>query len=192
MTRGSGLLEGWLANLRARKANQLIPAKLRDGRILDIGCGSYPYFLSHTYFREKFAMDQLLLTNIPPDITTLQVDLNNVRSLSIENEYFSVVTMLAVIEHLDPDGLVGLFSEIFRILTPGGALIITTPNAWTDPILKIMAQLNLVSEEEINEHIFAYTLPLLGWYFGRGGFDLKKISFGTFEAGINLWALARK
>jgi len=192
MTRGSGILEGWLANLRARKANQLIPAELRDGRILDIGCGSYPYFLSHTYFREKFAMDQLQLTDVPPDITTLQVDLNNVRALSIEDEYFSVVTMLAVIEHLDPDGLVGLFSEIHRVLIPGGTLIITTPNAWTDPILKLMARLNLVSEEEINEHVFAYTLPLLGWYFGRGGFDLRQISFGTFEAGMNLWALARK
>lgn len=192
MTRGSGILEGWLANLRARKANQLIPAELRDGRILDIGCGSYPYFLCHTYFREKFAMDQLQLTNIPPDITTLQVDLNNVRALSIEDEYFSVVTMLAVIEHLDPDGLIELFSEIHRVLITGGTLIITTPNAWTDPILKLMARLNLVSEEEINEHVFAYTLPLLGWYFGRGGFDLNKISFGTFEAGMNLWALARK
>ena len=137
-------------------------------------------------------MDQLQLTDIPPDITTLQVDLNNVRALSIEDEYFSVVTMLAVIEHLDPDGLVGLFSEIHRVLMPGGTLIITTPNAWTDPILKLMARLNLVSEEEINEHVFAYTLPLLGWYFGRGGFDLKKISFGTFEVGMNLWALARK
>ena len=57
-TRGSGLLEPFLARLRARKANRLIPAHLRSGRILDVGCGSFPYFLSHTEFAEKFALDQ--------------------------------------------------------------------------------------------------------------------------------------
>ena len=56
-TRGKGLLEPSLARLRANRANQLIPKSLRDGRILDIGCGSYPYFLSHTSFQEKFAID---------------------------------------------------------------------------------------------------------------------------------------
>jgi hypothetical protein len=47
-TRGRGLLEPWLAKMRAQRANRLIPAELRAGRILDIGCGSFPYFLSHT------------------------------------------------------------------------------------------------------------------------------------------------
>jgi len=192
MTRGSGLLEGWLAQLRANKANSLIPADLRDGRILDIGCGSYPYFLAHTYFREKFAMDQLNLSEVPPDITTFQVNLEHVQKIDVEDNYFNVVTMLAVIEHLNPESLVLLFSEIHRVLVPGGIVVITTPNAWTDPLLQFMARINLVSKEEIDEHDFVYTLPLLGWYFGRGGFDIKKVSFGTFEAGMNLWALAEK
>lgn len=56
-TRGKGLLESVLAGMRARKANQLIPDELRTGRILDIGCGAYPYFLSHTFFHEKAAID---------------------------------------------------------------------------------------------------------------------------------------
>ncbi len=58
-TRGKGLLEPTLAKLRTRRANHLIPPGLRTGRILDIGCGSFPYFLSHTSFEEKFAVDQL-------------------------------------------------------------------------------------------------------------------------------------
>lgn len=192
MTRGSGLLENWLANLRARKANQLIPDNLRAGRILDIGCGSYPYFLSHTYFREKFALDQLHLSDLPPDITAVQVNLGEITSLQFDAEYFDVVTLLAVIEHLDPEGLVQLLEEIHRILKPGGMLILTTPNAWTDPLLKWMARVNLVSQEEIDEHTFAYTLPLLGWYFGRSGFQKQGMEFGTFEAGMNLWVRAQK
>jgi hypothetical protein len=42
-------------------ANCLIPTQLRASRILDIGCGSELYFLAHTAFREKFAVDQWLL-----------------------------------------------------------------------------------------------------------------------------------
>jgi hypothetical protein len=55
-----------------------------------------------------------------------------------------------------------------------------------------MASLNLVSTEEINEHVFAYTLPLLGWYFGRAGFEMTHVRFGYFELGLNLWATAQR
>ena len=58
-TRGRGLLEPFLARQRAHMANRLIPAALRRGRILDIGCGTFPYFLAHTAFADKFAIDQL-------------------------------------------------------------------------------------------------------------------------------------
>ena len=65
-TRGGGLLEPALARYRANMANKLIPEQLRSGRILDVGCGSYPYFLSHTAFAEKYAIDQLLpAENLP-------------------------------------------------------------------------------------------------------------------------------
>ena len=53
VTRGHGLLESLLARLRANGANKLIPSEFRNGRILDIGVGSYPYFLSHTSFVNK-------------------------------------------------------------------------------------------------------------------------------------------
>ena len=58
MPRGRRLLEPVLVRLRARQANPLIPEPLRGGRVLDIGCNSFPYFLSHTSFKEKFAIDQ--------------------------------------------------------------------------------------------------------------------------------------
>lgn len=67
-TRGHGLLEPILSKLSARRANQLIPSQLRNGRILDIGCGSYPYFLSHTSFADKFSIDQNNPTQEPEGI----------------------------------------------------------------------------------------------------------------------------
>jgi len=76
------------------------------------------------------------------------------------------------------------------VLRPGGRLVITTPAAWSDGLLKNMALIGLVSAEEINEHVFVYTLPLLGWYFGKAGFDMHKVNFGYFEFNLNLWATA--
>jgi len=100
--------------------------------------------------------------------------------------------MLAVVEHLDPDGLSELFTETHRVLKPGGKLIVTTPAAWSDGLLRFMARVGLVSAEEIDEHAFNYTLPLLGWCFGQGGFSIRKVKFGYFEARLNMWAVAER
>lgn len=191
-TRGSGMLEPWLANMRASKANSLIPPHLRQGRILDIGCGSFPYFLSHTYFKEKFAIERTRPDTVPQGIEWHEVDLNTTPQLPFEESFFSVVTMLAVVEHLNPPSMAALFKEIYRVLHPGGVVVLTTPSAWADPVLKIMARLKMVSAEEIDEHAYAYTLPLLGWYVGQAGFEMNKVRFGYFEVMMNMWAVAER
>jgi len=189
-TRGHGLLEPLLARLRARQAERLIPDRLRRGRILDIGCGSSPYFLAHTYFQEKHAVDQLPPAPGHETILWHTLDLNRDPSLPFEEGHFSVVTMLAVAEHLDPGALERLLIECRRILGEDGRLVLTTPAARADALLRLLARLRLVSPEEIDEHKFAYTPGLLGWYFGRAGFAMTRIAIGHFELGMNLWATA--
>jgi SAM-dependent methyltransferase len=192
VTRGHGLLEPFLARQRARRADRLIPRGLRAGRILDVGCGSYPYFLAHTSFREKFAIDQRSAPPRLPEISWFQLDLNSAPRTPFEDGFFSAVTLLAVVEHLDPKSLVELFRECRRVLAPGGLLVLTTPAAWSAGLLNGMARLGLVSQEEIDEHVFAYTLPLIGWYFGSAGFEMPNVRFGYFELGLNLWATATR
>jgi len=189
-TRGSGLLEPYLARLRARQANLLIPEALRLGAVLDIGCGTQPYFLSHTYFREKYAIDQAKPSPETSEIHWFTLNLNEAPSLPFEEMFFSAVTLLAVVEHINPESMVALFKEIYRVLQPGGITVITTPAAWSNTLLRGMAHLNLVSKEEIDEHVYAYTLPLLGWYLGKAGFEMGKVKFGYFEGMLNLWATA--
>jgi SAM-dependent methyltransferase len=194
-TRGKGLLEPLLAQLRTQRANQLIPAELRQGRILDIGCGSYPYFLAHTAFKEKFAVDQLPMPKETADrnrIEFFELNLNTQPSLPFESEYFDAVTLLAVVEHLNPESMAALFQESHRVLKPGGMVVLSTPAAWSNGLLHVMAHLNLVSAEEIHEHAFAYTLPLIGWHFGQAGFEMRKLKFGYFELMLNMWATAQK
>jgi SAM-dependent methyltransferase len=195
LTRGKGVLEPLLASLRAQRANQLIPYAHRSGRILDIGCGTYPYFLSRTSFKHKFAIDQLPLNPTSAsklDIKWHSMDLNKIPKVPFEDDFFNVVTLLAVVEHLNPSSLALLFREIHRVLQPEGIVILTTPAAWSDHLLHLMAHLRLVSAEEIDEHAYAYTLPLIGWYFGQSGFLMKNVKFGYFELGLNMWATATK
>jgi SAM-dependent methyltransferase len=194
-TRGKGLLEPWLARLRTRRANRLIPQDLRGGRVLDIGCGSFPYFLAHTAFKEKFAVDQLPMSTeaaAANRIVFFELDLNHEPHLPFEDNYFDAVSLLAVVEHLNPESMAMLFRECRRVLREGGLVVLTTPAAWSDGLLHLMAHLNLVSKEEIHEHAFAYTLPLLGWHFGQAGFEMTKVKFGYFELMLNMWATARK
>jgi SAM-dependent methyltransferase len=194
-TRGKGLLEPLLADLRAQRANKLIPLSLREGRILDVGCGSYPYFLAHTSFKEKFAIDQIPLSSNTASelrIESFTLDLEVEPNLPFEDNFFEAVTLLAVVEHLDPALMAKLFREVYRVLKPGGMVILTTPAAWSDSLLKFMAQIGLVSAEEIQEHAYAYTLPLLGWYFGQAGFEMTNTNFGYFEFIFNMWATAKK
>lgn len=195
LTRGKGLLEPLLARLRTRRANQLIPPELRRGRILDIGCGTYPYFLAHTSFAEKFAVDQLPMakeTAVRNQIEFFELNLNQEPKLPFQSEYFEVVSLLAVVEHLDPESMAALFKECHRVLKTGGIVVLSTPAAWSDGLLHLMARLSLVSAEEIHEHAFAYTLPLIGWHFGQAGFEMRKVQFGYFEFLLNMWATARK
>jgi SAM-dependent methyltransferase len=188
-------MEPLLARLRARQADRLIPSALRTGRILDIGCGSYPYFLANTSFREKFAIDQLPIPEQAAadfSIESYTLDLNVEPHLPFENDFFHAVTLLAVVEHLDPNSMAQLFTETRRVLRPTGIVILTTPAAWSNSLLHRMAHLGLVSAEEIHEHAYAYTLPLIGWYFGQAGFRMRKIKFGYFEFWFNMWATAEK
>lgn len=189
-TRGHGLLEPLLARLRARQADRLIPAALRQGRILDIGCGSYPYFLAHTSFREKYAIDQLSPAGVPPEIRWHTLDLNSSPQLPFEDAHFAAVTLLAVAEHLEPASLVTLLGEVRRVLAPGGRTVLTTPPPWSDRLLHLMAKVGLVSAEEIAEHTYAYDQARLGWCLGRAGFDMDKLELGYFELRWNLWATA--
>src|SRR5690606_16441534 len=133
VTRGNGRIEGFLARHRARMADRLIPDELRSGTIVDIGCGSYPYFLSTTDFAHRYGLDRVAAgdpagaaagatwavapgvvaeapgaappSRAPDGITLIRHDLDERAALPFDDASVDVVTMLAVFEHLDHDVL---------------------------------------------------------------------------------------
>jgi ubiquinone/menaquinone biosynthesis C-methylase UbiE len=197
VTRGDGLLEGFLAEQRSKVADRLIPSIYREGRILDIGCGTYPFFLLKTKFSEKYGLDKVI-----PDsciqrfqnqkITIINYDVEKKDILPFDNEFFNVVTMLAVFEHIEKKGLAKLLSEIHRILKPGGMYILTTPASWSDILIKLMAKLRLVSHAEIEEHKYVYNHSIISSMLQEANFSKEKLQFGYFEIFMNMWATATK
>ena len=196
VTRGNGALEGFLARQRVRQADRLIPEGARAGRILDIGCGTNPLFLMTTRFHEKCGLDKVLDAEVQKrqgqHITIKNHDMEKEDTLPYDDGLFDVVTMLAVFEHIEPARLVGMLKEVSRVLKPGGVYILTTPAAWTDRILRILAALKLVSKEEIDEHKDAYSHGMIIDLLKSAGFAEGRIQCGYFEAYLNLWVKAGK
>jgi SAM-dependent methyltransferase len=200
VTRGSGLLEAWLARRRAATAERLIPEAARQGSILDIGCGTYPYFLTRTRFAEKVGLDRHAGDVPPPPVgpgdapppTLHSFDLEMEDRLPMADASFDVVTMLAVFEHIATERLPALLTEVHRVLRGGGRLVLTTPAGWTGPILWALAKVGLVSSEEIDEHEDAYSRSAIRGVFRETPFGADELDFGSFELGMNTWVVARK
>jgi SAM-dependent methyltransferase len=197
VTRGHGLLEGFLARRRAGRANRLIRPEARGGRILDVGCGSYPLFLSQTTFAEKFGIDQVVEDTHFDDpalkgARVVKFDVEQDGRFPFDDGFFDVVTALAVFEHIEPRRLVSLLAEVRRVLVPGGQVVMTTPAPWTGGILTLMAKLRLVSAVEIEEHEGAYSRAAIHSTLRDAGFHPDKIRSGYFELLMNTWCCAVK
>ncbi len=197
VTRGYGLLEGFLAKQRCRIANRLIPDVLRTGRLLDIGCGTSPLFLSTTTFKERYGFDKVVDASNGHQqgggaLQLITHDLEATLTVPFESGYFDVVTMLAVFEHLEPARLVPILKEIHRVLRPGGLYVLTTPAKWTDRLLRTLAAVKIVSPVEIAEHKDVYTHAKIAGLLEAGHFNRAKLRFGYFECFMNLWAVAQK
>jgi SAM-dependent methyltransferase len=177
-----------MATLRARRAERALRG-VGQGRLLDIGCGHYPFFLGRSDFANRFGLDRQrgpgwkeLATRA--GFSLLEADI--VRTLPFRDESFDAVTMLAVVEHIDETTLGPLLTDARRVLSRGGRLVITTPPPWSDPVLRTLARFGLSSKTELEEHQAAYTPARLRDLLERAGFDRARA--GVFEAGLNVWA----
>lgn len=141
-------LEPILREMRLKRVLSHIP---KNSIILDVGCGTSAAFLKaiSPEIKQGFGVDFKVDDTQIDNIKTTQIRLDN--KLPFEDATFDVVTMLAVLEHIEKEQ--DILREIYRVLVPGGKLIITVPSVWSQPVLEFMAyKLRIVSEAEIRDH----------------------------------------
>lgn len=142
------VLEPILRWMRLQKIIRRIP---KNSVVLDIGCGVSAVFLKTVspQIKQGFGIDFKTENCQFNNIQIQQIKIND--RLPFSNSTFDVVTMLAVLEHIENKQ--AMLQEIYRVLVPGGRLIITVPSVWSQPVLEFLAyQLKIVSQDEIRDH----------------------------------------
>jgi ubiquinone/menaquinone biosynthesis C-methylase UbiE len=146
-------LEPILRKFRIKRVIKHIP---QGCRLLDVGCGHSATFLRaiSNHISEGVGVDFKVTTESVSNISTIQTHIEN--ELPFADASFDVVTMLAVLEHIEDD--VSVIAETHRVLKPQGKLILTVPSVWAKPVLEFLAfRLGLVSRSEILDHKQYYT-----------------------------------
>tara|TARA_B100000315_G_scaffold218759_1_gene220241 strand:- start:2470 stop:3201 length:732 start_codon:yes stop_codon:yes gene_type:complete len=172
--------------------------KLGDySRHLDIGCGPGTFIGMLSNNRQSIGID---ISQKQIDYAQKQYGCDNHKFILFEkdsllpfpNEYFDVITIIELIEHLNPDQCRLMIQEAYRILSPNGHILITTPNyssLW--PVFeKVVNLLTPVSYKD--QHIFKFkrkSLINLFEYCQLNNYSINKFqSFAFFFAYFN-WNL---
>jgi 2-polyprenyl-3-methyl-5-hydroxy-6-metoxy-1,4-benzoquinol methylase len=105
-----------------RKRFPLMLRNLRDGeKVLDIGASN-----RNLQDRLRRHFPRLIYKSMDID----REQFHDFYSLEEIQEHFDVIFLFEVIEHLDLEEGIGLLKRAYELLTPGGRLILTTPNVF--------------------------------------------------------------
>jgi ubiquinone/menaquinone biosynthesis C-methylase UbiE len=157
--------------------------------VCDLGCGAGAPFLKYIESRllSGVGLDEHVGQSPRDTISVVRADIT--ASLPVESAQFDHVTMLAVLEHLTEPARV--LSEAYRILRPGGTLIMTWPSPAADPILEVLTRLKMVNDElGFDQHQPRIPTKKLKEMLRETGFT--RFEDGRFEMGLNNWLVAHK
>lgn len=106
--------------------------KRNGGTILDIGCGSgqLEQELGKSIINKKyFGIDisSKTIKRIKKKFPKGNFVVRNILDLEFKNNYFDVVVVLEVLEHIDPSKVFKVLKKIYQLLKNGGILIASVP-----------------------------------------------------------------
>ena len=184
--RKSALLEPLLASLRLRRIAKHLP---KGAVVADFGSGPEAANLQRLSAR--------ISRGIGIDLTADKAEFGNVSvipgdlcaGVPLADGSMDCVISLAVIEHVDSPAK--MLAQAFRVLKPGGLLLMTNPTPRAKPVLEFLSyKLGIVSKDQIIDH---------KQYIGRremegllAGAGFVNVRCRTFQLGMNLFSKAHK
>jgi ubiquinone/menaquinone biosynthesis C-methylase UbiE len=157
--------------------------------LLDIGCGWKAELLraAEPYIASGVGIDFKAPDLQDPKLQTISVTLDS--TLPFDDDCFDVVTLMAVLEHLqNPDAIL---REARRVLKKGkGILLGTVPSKWGKPVLEFLAYTaGIVNPDEILDHKQYFDKASLTAILREAGFN--DIRHKYFQLGMNNFWIAR-
>lgn len=183
------ILESFLRKMRINKVLPIIK-KYPNSKLLDIGCGfNYKFLLKvEPYISKGYGIDFKVPELKNGKIKTKQMKIE--KKLPFMDNMFDIVTMLAVLEHLESP--FHIIKEIERILKPGGKLILTVPSKITQSVLELFAfRLRIIDKNEIADHKKYYNYLELKKLM-RQAKHLKIVKHKYFQFYMNNFCIVKK
>lgn len=146
----------------------------KDGLHLEAGCGAgyWVAALNHAgYNVQGIEYSKPLVELVKHTAPELQIEHGNALAISVPNNYFDSYISLGVVEH-SIEGPQAFLNEAYRVLKPGGKIIISVP--FWDPIRKLKAKIGIYSKRKPNLSFFQY------------GFDKADFARMLSEAGFEV------
>ncbi|MDF2726091.1 MAG: class SAM-dependent methyltransferase [Paenibacillus sp.] len=167
---------------KLRAIDHFLPA-LEDDVIADVGCGSG--VVSHHLSKSCKQVigidgneDAIHFANATYRSDNLQFVHGLVDEIHLKPESLSKIYCLEVVEHLYDNQVKELIQVFYRLLRPGGRLMLTTPNyrsLW--PVIEQMLDLfKLVPKLQGEQHVTKFTKSKLARVCRDGGFRIVRQS----------------
>jgi SAM-dependent methyltransferase len=173
----------WLQRWRFRAARPWVPPQ---ARVLDIGCFQGEFFQQ---------LGDRIRAGVGYDPCGQAMALRNVRIVpeafsvpsSLLEGSFDAVVMLATLEHIVEKK--PFVEEFWRLLEPGGRVILTVPSPFVDRIVDLLRRLRFADGMSIDEH-HGFSPTAVPALFCARGFQLEHWS--RFQLGLNNLFVFRK
>lgn len=150
---------------------------IREGKILDVGCGR-GFFLSS--IKHNFEVAGVEIDNESSDYAYkrygIEILARQITELNPEEESFDVITFWHTLEHLpDPKGAL---EKAFALLKEGGLLFVAVPN-----IESLQASIfqRRWYHLELPRHLYHFSKDTLSRILKDSGFTLKETSLTSFK-----------
>lgn len=141
------------------------------GRLLDIGCGNgRSVRLYQLAGWDAWGVEPNEAAARYAQAAGLQVFVGTLEQMRFPSEHFDIVTMYQVLEHVaNPKELL---SEVYRILKPGGQLLISVPNIECYDFGIFQAEWFPL---EVPRHFYHFSLDTLSQFLCQAGFLIERV-----------------